>query len=231
MSLQKRARRRTQRAFDEPSRYGAPPGWVTLEILLGYFNNTGRFQDTPESSEARTGSSMQQTPISGNTSFVTPGLQQGQQYPQQHMFSFPSACRKPRTGSRGWVATRLPPVAPSTSIIRVAKAVATGRPGQRDRNFGRSSRFQSTRYEPYRQEQPHNESEGRWPYNERRRSSSTLLPPRDALLHVPRVTPPAPIHQGEQQTPEAAQSYTHVSIHIEKNIQAQSIPWYCDHPI
>jgi hypothetical protein len=209
MSLQKHARRHTQRAFDETSRYGAPPGWVTPEIAPGYFNNTGRFQDTPESSEARTGSSMQQTPISGNTSFATAGLQQGQQFPQQQMFSFPSACRKARTH-------RLPPVAPSTSIIRAAKAVATGRPCQRDRNFGHSSRFQSTRYEPYRQEQPHNESEGRRPYNERRRASSTLLPPRDALLHVPRVTPPAPIHQGEQQTPEAAQSYTHVSIHIEK---------------
>ena len=159
---------------------------------------------------------MQQTPISGNTSFVTRGLQQGQQYPQQQMFSFPSACRKPRIGSCGWVATRLPPVTLSTSTIRATKAVATGRPGQRDRNFGRSSRFQSTRYEPYRQEQPHNESEGRRPYNERRRPSSTLLPPRDALLHVPRVTPPAPIHQGEQQTPEATQSYTHVSIHSEK---------------
>ena len=209
MSLQKRARRHTQRAFDEPSRYGAPPGWVTPEIPPGYFNNTGRFQDTPESSEARTGSSMQQTPISGNTSFATAGLQQGQQFPQQQMFSFPSACRKARTH-------RLPPVAPSTSIIRAAKAVATGRPGQRDRNFGHSSRFKSTRYEPYRQEQPHNESEGRRPYNERRRSLSMLLPPRDALLHVPRVTPPAPINQGEQQTPEAAQSYTHVSIHIER---------------
>ena len=219
MSLQKRARRHTQRAFDDPSRYGAPPGWVTPEIAPGYFNNTGRFQATPESSEARTSSSMQQTPISGNTSYVTRGLQQGQQYPQQQMFSFPSACKKPRTGSRGWVATRLPPVAPSTSIIRAAKAVATGRPGQRDRNFGHSSRFKSTRYEPYRQEQPHNESEGRRSYNERRRSSSTLLPPRDALLHVPRVTPPAPINQGEQQTPEAAQSYTHVSIHIEKKKQ------------
>ena len=137
---------------------------------------------------------MQQTPISGNTSFVTPRLQQGQQYPQQQMFSFPSACRKPRTGSRGWVATRLPPVAPSTSIIRATKVVVTGRPGQRDRNFGHSSRVQSTRYEPYRHEQPHNESEGRRPYNERRRASSTLLPLRDALLHVPRVTPPAPIH-------------------------------------
>ena len=91
MSLQKHARRHTQRAFDEPSRYGAPPGWVTPEIPPGYFNNTGRFQDTPESSEARTSSSMQQTPISGNTSFVTRGLQQGQQYPQQQMFSFPSA--------------------------------------------------------------------------------------------------------------------------------------------
>ena len=204
MSLQKRARRHMQRAFDEPIRYGAPPGWVTPEIPPGYFNSTGRFQDTPESSEARTSSSMQQTPISGNTSFVTPGLQQGQQHPQQQTFSFPSVCRKPRTGSRGWVARRLPPVAPSTSIIRAAKAVATGRPGQRDRNFGHSSRFKRTRYEPYRQEQPHNESKGRRPYNERWRSSSTLLPPRDALLHVPRVTPPAPIHQGEQQTPEAA---------------------------
>jgi len=69
-----------QRAFDEPSRYGAPPGWVTPEIPPRYFNNTCRFQDTPESSEARTGSSMQQTPISGNTSFVAAGLQQGQQY-------------------------------------------------------------------------------------------------------------------------------------------------------
>ena len=124
------------------------------------------------------------------------------------MFSFPNACKNPRTGSREWVARRLPPVAPSTSIIRAAKAVATGRPGQKDRSFGHSSRMQSTRYEPYRQEQPHNESEGRRPYNERWTSSSTLLPPRDALLHVPRVTPPAPIHQGEQQTPEAAQSYT-----------------------
>ena len=209
MSLQKHARRHTQREFDEPSRYGAPPCWVTPEIPPGYFNNTGRFQDTPESSEARTSSSMQQTPISGNTSYVTSGLQQGQQFPQQQMFVFHSACRKARTHM-------LPPVAPSTSIIRAAKAVATGRPGQRDRNFGRSSRFQSTRYEPYRQEQPHNESEGRRPYNERGRSSSTLLPPRDALLHVPRVTPPAPIHQGEQQTPEAAQSYTHVSIHSKK---------------
>ena len=209
MSLQKRARRRTQRAFDEPSRYGAPPGWVTPEIPPGYFNNTGRFQDTPESLEARTSSSMQQTPISGNASFAAAGLQQGQQYHQQQMFSFPSACKKPRT-------RRLPPVAPSTSIIRAAKAVATGRPGQKDRNFGHSSRFKSTRYEPYRQEQHHNESEERRPYNERRRSSSSLLPPRDALLHVPRVTPPAPINQGEQQTPDAAQSYTHVSIHIKK---------------
>ena len=134
----------------EPSRYGAPPSWVTPKIAPGYFNNTGRFQPMPESSEARTGSSMQQTPISGNTSFVTRGLQQGQQYPQQQMFSFPSACRKPRTGSRGWVATRLPPVAPLTSIIHAAKAVAMRRLGQRDRNFGCSSRFQSTRYEPYR---------------------------------------------------------------------------------
>ena len=140
------------------------------------------------------------------------------------MFSFPSARRKERTHM-------LPPVAPPTSIIRAAKAVATGRPVQRDRNFGHSSRVQSTRYEPYRQEQHHNESEERQPYNERRRSSSMLLPPRDALLHVPRVTPPAPIHQGEQQTPEAARSYRHVSIHSEKNIQAQSIPWYCDHPV
>ena len=213
MSLQKRAMRHTQRAFDEPSRYGAPPGWVTPEIPPGYFNNTGKFQDTPESSEARTSSSMQQTPISGNTSFVTRGLQQGQQYPQQQMFSFPSACRKPRTGSRGWVATRLPPVAPSTSIIHAAKAVATGRPGKRDRNVHHSSRVQSRRYEPYRQEQPYNESKGRQPYNERWRASLTLLPPRGALLHVPRVTPPAPIHQGEQLTPEAAQIYTHVSIH------------------
>ena len=226
MSLQKHARRHTQREFDEPSRYGAPPGCVTPEISLGYINSTCRFQDTPESSEAWTCSSMQQTPISGNTSFATAGLQQGQQFPRQQMFSFPSACRKARTH-------RLPLVAPSTSIIRAAKAIATGRPGQRDKKIGHSSRFQSTRYEPYRQEQPHNESEGRQPYNERRRSSSTLLPPRDALLHVPRVTPPAPIHQGEQQTPEAAQSYTHVSIHIQKKktIQAQSIPWCCDHPI
>ena len=214
--MQKHARRRTQQAFHEQNRYGAPPGWVTPEIPPGYFNSTGRFEDTPQSSEARTGSSMQQTPISGNASFAAAGLQQGQQYHQQQMFSFPSACKKPRTGSRGWVARRLPPVAPSTSIIRAAKAVATGRPGQKDRNFGHSSRFKSTRYEPYRQEQHHNESEERRPYNERRRSSSSLLPPRDALLHVPRVTPPAPINQGEQQTPEAAQSYTHVSIHIEK---------------
>ena len=78
MSLQKHARRHTQRGFDEPSRYGAPPGWVTPEIAPGYFNNTGRFQATPESSEARIGSSMQQTPISGNTSFATAGLPQGQ---------------------------------------------------------------------------------------------------------------------------------------------------------
>ena len=158
MSLQKQARRHTQGRFDEPGRYKAPPGWVTPEIAPGYFNNTGRFQATPESSEAHTGSSMQQTPIFGNTSFATAGLQQGQQFPQQQMFSFPRACRKARTH-------RLPPVAPSTSIIRAAKAVATGRQCQRDRNFGHSSRFKSTRYEPYRQEQPHNESKGRRPYN------------------------------------------------------------------
>ena len=208
--MQKHARRRTQQAFHEQNRYGAPPGWVTPEIPPGYFNSTGRFEDTPQSSEARTGPSIQQTTMSGNASFAATGLQLGQQYHQQQMFSFPSACKKPRT-------RRLPPVAPSTSIIRAAKAVTTGRPRQKDRNFGHSSRFKSTRYEPYRQEQPHNESEGRRSYNERRRSSSMLLPPRDALLHVPRVTPPAPINQGEQQTPEAAQSYTHVSIHIEKN--------------
>ena len=158
--------------------------------------------------------------MSGNASFAVAGLQQGQQYHQQQLFSFPSACKKPRIGSRGWVARRLPPVAPSTSIIRAAKVVVTGRPGQEDINFGHSSRFKSTRYEPYRQEQHHNESEERQSYNERRRSSSSLLPPRDALLHVPRVTPPAPINQGEQQTPEAAQSYTHVSIHIENKIQS-----------
>lgn len=89
------------------------------------------------------------------------------------------------------------------------KSSCDGKTRAKDRNFGHSSRFKSTRYEPYRQEQHHNESEERRPYNERRRSSSSLLPPRDALLHVPRVTPPAPINQGEQQTPEAAQSYTH----------------------
>ena len=77
MSLQKRARRRTQRAFDEPSRYGAPPGWVTPEIPPGYFNSTGRFEDTPQSSEARTGPSIQQTTMSGNASFAVAGLQQG----------------------------------------------------------------------------------------------------------------------------------------------------------
>ena len=57
MSLQKQSRWHTQGGFDEPGRYKAPPG-------PGYFNNTGRFQDTPESSEARRGSSMQQTLIS-----------------------------------------------------------------------------------------------------------------------------------------------------------------------
>ena len=123
MSLQKHAWRHTQRGFDEPSRYGAPPGWVTPEIAPGYFNNTCRFQATSESSEARTCSSMQQTPISGNTSFATAGLQQGQQFPQQQMFSFPSACRKARTHG-------LPPVAPSTSIICAVKAVVAGRPAK-----------------------------------------------------------------------------------------------------
>ena len=146
MSLQKQARWHTQGGFDEPGRYEAPPGWLTPEIAPGYFNNTRRFQATPESSEARTGSSMQQTPISRNTSFATAGVQQGQQCPQQQIFSFPSACRKARTH-------KLPLVAPSASIIRTAKAVATGRPGQRDRNFGHSSRVQSRRCEPYRQEQ------------------------------------------------------------------------------
>ena len=97
------------------------------------------------------------------------------------------------------------------------KSSCDGKTRAKDRNFGHSSRFKSTRYEPYRQEQHHNESEERRSYNERRRSSSSLLPPRDAFLHVPRVTPPAPINQGEQQTLDAAQSYTHVSIHIEKN--------------
>ena len=124
--LQKHARGRTQQEFHEPDRYGAPLGWITPEIPPGYFNSTCRFEDTPQSSEARTGSSIQQTPISGNASFAAAGLQQGQQYHQQQMFSFPSACKKPRT-------RRLPPVAPSTSIIRAAKAVATGRPGQEDR--------------------------------------------------------------------------------------------------
>ncbi|XP_048527608.1 WW domain-binding protein 11-like [Triticum urartu] len=95
-TVKKHARRHTQRGFDEPRRYGAPPGWVTPEIAPRYLNNTRRFQATPESLEARTGSS-QQTPISGNTSFATAGLQQGQQFPQQQMFSFPSACRKART--------------------------------------------------------------------------------------------------------------------------------------
>ena len=125
--LQKHARRRTQQAFDEQNRYGAPPGWVTPEIPPGYFNNTGRFEDTQQSSEARTCSPIQQTPISGNASFAAAGLQQGQQYHQQQMFSFPSACKKPRTGSRGWVARRLPPVAPSTSIIRAAKSSCDGK--------------------------------------------------------------------------------------------------------
>ena len=78
MSLQKHARWHTQGEFDEPRRYEAPPSWVTPEIATGYFNNTVRFQATPESSEARTGSSMQQTPISRDTSFATAGVQQGQ---------------------------------------------------------------------------------------------------------------------------------------------------------
>ena len=78
MSLQKHARRRTQQEFHEPDRYGAPPGWVTPEIQPGYFNSTGRFEDTPQTSEARTSSSIWQTVMSGNANFATTGLQQGQ---------------------------------------------------------------------------------------------------------------------------------------------------------
>lgn len=47
------------------------------------------------------------------------------------------------------------------------------------------------------------------PYNDRERASSSLLPPRDPLLHDQRVTQPGPILAGEQQTPEAACTYTH----------------------
>ena len=92
--------------------------------------------------------------LTGNTSFATAGVQQGPQCPQQQIFFFPGTCRKART-------PRLPPIAPSTSIIRAAKAVVMGRPGQRDRNVLHSSRVQSSRYEPYRQKQPHNKSDQR----------------------------------------------------------------------
>ena len=45
----------------------------------------------------------------------------------------------------------------------------------------------------------------------RERSSSSLLPPRDTLLHPAVITSPCPILEGQQQTPVELRSYMHVS--------------------